>query len=84
MTELYALLVEKILLQESVPMGEDGYYFATTHNIPWWGVLDRIAKDLHARGLVDEPKPRIWPSDDIAAEYLGFPRALVRAMNTNR
>jgi hypothetical protein len=54
------------------------------HRIPWWDVMDRLAKALHARGLVKEPKARIWPSDEVAAETLGFPARYIRAMGTAR
>lgn len=80
MVALYALLVEKILQKEPIPSGEQGYYFAVAHGVPWWAVMERIAESLHARGLVAEPKVQIWPSDKMAAEYLGFPVRHVRAM----
>ncbi|KAF2251858.1 NAD(P)-binding protein [Trematosphaeria pertusa] len=81
--ELYALLVEKILQKERIPSGEEGYYFAMAHRTPWWAAMDRIAQSLHARGLVAESKPSIWPSDKMAADYLGFPVLYVRAMGTS-
>lgn len=65
-------------------MGEQGYYFAIVHRVPWWDVMQRIAEVLYASGLVTEPKPQVWPSDDMAADYLGFPRAHIRAMGTFR
>ncbi|KAI2628092.1 NAD(P)-binding protein [Hypomontagnella submonticulosa] len=82
LTALYSLLLEKILQKESIPMGEQGYYFAIVHRVPWWDVMQRIAEVLYASGLVTEPKPQVWPSDDMAADYLGFPRAHIRAMGT--
>ena len=81
---LYALLTEKILQKEPIPNGEKGYYFAMAHRTHWWDVMQRLAEALHARGLVVEPQAEIWPSDEIAAEYLGFPRLYVRAMGTSR
>ncbi|KAL9083685.1 MAG: hypothetical protein Q9165_008413 [Trypethelium subeluteriae] len=79
----YALLTEKILQKESIPSGEQGYYFPISHRVHWWIVMDRLATALHARGLVAKPEAEVWPSDDIAAEYLGFPRRYIRAMGTS-
>ncbi|KAF2803422.1 NAD(P)-binding protein [Mytilinidion resinicola] len=83
LTALYALLVEKILQKEQAPSGEKGYYFAMAHRAPWWDVMQHLADALHARGLVAEPKVQIWPSDEMAAEYLGFPLLYIRAMCTS-
>jgi ABC-type taurine transport system ATPase subunit len=84
LTALYALLIEKILQKEPLPNGEKGYYFAMAHRLPWWTAMDRLASALHARGLVTEPKAQIWPSYEMAAEYLGFPLQYIRAMATAR
>ena len=46
--------------------------------------MQRLAEALYARGLVAEPKAQIWPSDEMAAEYLGFPALFVRIMGTSR
>ncbi|KAH9886123.1 NAD(P)-binding protein [Xylariomycetidae sp. FL2044] len=80
---LYALLVESILQGKQVPSGEDGYYFAMAHRAPWWAAMSRIAQLLHARGLVTDPEVKVWPSDEMAADTLGFPRQFVRAMNVS-
>lgn len=84
LVEFYAILVEKSLRGESIPSGEDGHYFVFAHRAPTWDVMGRIAQVLHARGLLDEPTARTWPSDDMAAECLGFPRPFIRAMATSR
>ena len=81
---LYALLIEKILQKEPIPVDEKGYYFAFAHRAPLWDVMQRIANALYSRGIVAEPKVQVWPSDDMAAEYLGFPRPFVRDMGTAR
>jgi hypothetical protein len=44
--------------------------------------MQRLASALYARGLVEEPTAQIWPSDEMAAENLGFPVLYVRAMGT--
>jgi hypothetical protein len=79
---LYAILTEKILQRIPIPSGKDGYYFALAHTVNWWDIMEGLAKALYARGLVEEPKTKLWPSDDVAADYLGFPRMFVRAMGT--
>ncbi|KAF3800210.1 hypothetical protein GCG54_00003738 [Colletotrichum gloeosporioides] len=83
LVELYRLLTENILLGKPIPSGREGYYFATVHRVPWWDVMDRIAVAMHARGLVDEPMTKVWPSYDVAADTLGFPRLYIRAMGTS-
>ncbi|KIX01887.1 uncharacterized protein Z518_07826 [Rhinocladiella mackenziei CBS 650.93] len=83
LTALYALLVDKILQNEPIPSGKEGYYFATAHRASWWDVLQGLANGLYARGLVGEPELRIWPSDRTAAERLEFPVPYVRAMCTS-
>ncbi|KAL6850631.1 hypothetical protein ACO1O0_007755 [Amphichorda felina] len=82
LAELYALLVEKILLKEPIPSGEKGYYFAMSHQTSWWTITKRLAEAMYARGLVDSPEVKTWPSYDEAADALGFPRLHVRAMGT--
>ncbi|KAI9704644.1 MAG: hypothetical protein M1820_005392 [Bogoriella megaspora] len=83
LANFYTLLTEKILQKEPVPNGEKGYYFVIAHKTHWWRVMQRLAEALHARGLVAEPEVDVWPSDDVAAEYLEFPRPFVRAMGTS-
>ncbi|KAF7556237.1 hypothetical protein G7046_g6350 [Stylonectria norvegica] len=77
---LYGVLVEKISNKDHIPSGEKGYYFAMAHRVPWWEVMGRLTQGLHARGLVAEPVPKVWPSLEMAAEYLGFPLQHIRAM----
>ncbi|KAF2664223.1 NAD(P)-binding protein [Microthyrium microscopicum] len=79
---LYGLLTERILQGTPIPSGKDGYYFAIAHTVGWWEIMDGLAKALYARGLVEEPKTPFWPSDEVAADYLGFPRMFLRAMGT--
>ncbi|RDW74800.1 hypothetical protein BP6252_05942 [Coleophoma cylindrospora] len=79
----YTLLTEKIVQREPVASGEDGYYFVYTHKTHWWDTMQRLAEALYARGLVTAPTVETWSSDEMAAEYLGFPRPFVRAMGTN-
>lgn len=42
-----------------------------------WDFSDAIAKALHAKGLVDQPKAIPWESDEAAAEGLGMPVAFI-------
>ncbi|KAJ3535359.1 hypothetical protein NM208_g1129 [Fusarium decemcellulare] len=84
MSALFVLLLEKILRGESVPHGEEGYYFAMAHRSPYWKVMEGLAKGLYSRGLVTEPTVQVWPDDDMASENLGFPRTYIRAIGTSR
>ncbi|KAM6511444.1 hypothetical protein FALCPG4_016447 [Fusarium falciforme] len=83
LTSLYLLLLEKILRQEPVPSGENGYYFALAHRSPWWKVMNGLAKGLYSRRLVTEPEVQVWPSYDEAADTMGFPRLYMRAIGTS-
>ncbi|KAF2738011.1 NAD(P)-binding protein [Polyplosphaeria fusca] len=80
---LYTLLVTSILNHAAPPANEDGYYFPIAHRIPWHATMDLIASAMHARGLVDSPAARVWPSYERAADELGLPRLYVRAMGTS-
>ncbi|RSL43276.1 hypothetical protein CEP54_015150 [Fusarium duplospermum] len=83
LTSLYLLLLDKILRQEKVSTGENGYYFAIAHRAPWWKVMDGLAEGLYSRGLVTKPKVQVWPSYDEAADTMGFPRLYMQAIGTS-
>ncbi|EWZ81530.1 hypothetical protein BFJ70_g5106 [Fusarium oxysporum] len=80
LTDLYVLILNKILREEPIAVGTDRYFFSVAHRISWWKIMDKIAEGLYARGLVDEPTPKIWPNYDVAADALGFPRKFIRPM----
>ncbi|EXM16800.1 hypothetical protein V3481_015715 [Fusarium oxysporum f. sp. vasinfectum] len=80
LTDLYVLILNKILKEEPIAVGTDRYFFSVAHRISWWKIMDKIAEGLYARGLVDEPTPKIWPNYDVAADALGFPRKFIRPM----
>ena len=80
LTALYRLIVEKILLKETLPSGTEGYYFALAHNVQWWESLDRLAIALHARGLIDDAETSTWPNYEAAAEALGIPLQFVQLL----
>lgn len=84
LSALYVLLLESILKKQDIPNGEDGYYFATVHRLPWWRVMQGLAEALHSRGLVESADVKTWPSYDTAADELGFPRMYMRAIGTSR
>lgn len=77
-------MVEKIISKETVFTGETGYYFAIAHRGSWWPVMDRIAEAMHARGLVDKPKAKIWPSYEVAANSVGYPLEYIQAMGMSK
>ncbi|KAG5750720.1 hypothetical protein H9Q69_002579 [Fusarium xylarioides] len=80
LTDLYILILSKILKREPIAVGTERYFFSVAHRISWWKIMDKIAEGLYARGLVDEPAPKIWPNYDVAADALGFPRRFIRPM----
>ncbi|QGI69862.1 hypothetical protein CEK26_002194 [Fusarium fujikuroi] len=80
LTDLYILILNKILKEEPIAVGTDRYFFSIAHRISWWKIMDKITEGLYARGLVDEPTPKIWPNYDVAADALGFPRKFIRPM----
>ncbi|KAF4490467.1 hypothetical protein FAGAP_10764 [Fusarium agapanthi] len=80
LTDLYILILHKILKEEPIAVGTDRYFFSVAHRISWWKIMDKIAEGLYGRGLVDEPTPKIWPNYDVAADALGFPRKFIRPM----
>jgi hypothetical protein len=47
-------------------------------------MTDKIAERLYSRGLVTEPKAKIWSDYYTAADSLGFPRAYIGAMGTHK
>ncbi|KAF4336095.1 hypothetical protein FBEOM_10031 [Fusarium beomiforme] len=80
LTDLYIRILSKILKQEPIAVGNDRYFFTVAHRISWWKIMDKIGQGLYTRGLVDEPTPKTWPSYDMAADNLGFPRRFIRPM----
>jgi nucleoside-diphosphate-sugar epimerase len=54
---LYTLIVAKILAQEKIPSGRDGFYFANHGTQSWLDIAKGIAKVGHEQGkLAAEPK----------------------------
>jgi hypothetical protein len=80
--DLFRLITEKILTQEPVPVREQGYVLAVAHRASWWTIQEQLAQRMHARELITDSGVKVWPSDDMASEFLGWPRAYVRAMGT--
>ncbi|KAM0324637.1 hypothetical protein ACHAQA_008028 [Verticillium albo-atrum] len=80
---LYGIMATKVLQGESIPNGEQGYYLVTAHNISWWEVLDLIAKNLSARGLVDDADVHTWPSWEAAAKGLSLPLPFVKTITAS-
>lgn len=77
LTALFACVVQKILHSDALDSGEKGYYFALAHPLHWHDVARHIGAALKARGLIDSEEPKIWKSDEEAAEDLGIPAAFV-------
>jgi len=70
-------MVEKILLKDPIPNGENGYYFVKAHEVQWWEMLDRLAVRLEARGLATDSTVRFWSDEKTAAKVLGVPEQFV-------
>ena len=83
LAKLYTLILEKVVQGELTPSGERGYYFAMAHRSSMWSVAEGLAASLYRRGLVDSAEVKVWPSDQKAAEELGFPARYIRAMCTS-
>ncbi|ESU09649.1 hypothetical protein FGSG_03560 [Fusarium graminearum PH-1] len=60
LTDIYVRLVSKILKQEPIQIGQDRYFFAIAHKAHWWKMMDKVAEGLYSRGLVTEPKAKIY------------------------
>ncbi|KAJ5995600.1 hypothetical protein N7481_002577 [Penicillium waksmanii] len=71
--KFYGQLIEAIFLGKKLPAGEDGHYFLVSHVVSWWDIMDRLAANLHERGLVTTASTKVWPSDEMAAESVGVP-----------
>ena len=80
LTALYGQIVKKIVQKETIPSGEEGYYFALAHEIVWSEALQHLAIALKARGLVTDSKIQIWTSDEAAAESLAVPAPFVQIL----
>lgn len=78
MTTLYGRIIQKVLKNEALPSGREGYYFALAHDLHWWEVLDRLAIALKTRDLVADSKIQVWPGDETAAEVMGVPVEFVQ------
>jgi hypothetical protein len=77
-TALFSRIIEKILSKDPIPSDTEGYYFAGAHKVNWWELLDRLAVDMEARGLITDKTAQIWESDDAAGEGLGIPTMFLK------
>lgn len=82
--KFYGQLIEAIFLGKELPVGENGHYFLVSHVVSWWDIMDRLAANLHARGLVTTASTKVWPSDEMAAESVGVPTRFAHSMWNSR
>ncbi|KAJ5893612.1 hypothetical protein N7495_005303 [Penicillium taxi] len=82
LTALYRKILEKVLQEEELPTGRKGYYFALAHDVYMGEVLDHLAIELKARGLIEDSKTKIYPNDEAAAKSLGVPVQFVPLWNS--
>lgn len=80
LTELYGIIVSKILEGQAPPSGPEGYYFALAHDIVWWELLDRLAATLVADGIITDSKVDVWASDEAASAALDVPGQFVQVL----
>lgn len=77
---LYGGIIAKILHNEPLPNGIEGYYFALAHDIYMSDAIGHLARALKARGLIADPTPQLLTSDETAAEILGVPAPFVQPL----
>ncbi|KAL2213770.1 NAD(P)-binding protein [Sarocladium strictum] len=84
LTDLYLLIINGIRHGKlEVDNGKVVYYFPVAHTVPWWKTMDLLAEELASRGLLGpdgDSKAEVWPSYDLAADSLGYPKSLIRFM----
>ncbi|OQD60496.1 hypothetical protein PENPOL_c023G10563 [Penicillium polonicum] len=80
LTALYGRIIENILQGEPLPTGREGYYFALAHYLHLGEVLDHLAIQLKARGLITDSKTKVYLNDEAAASSLGIPVPFVRPL----
>lgn len=80
LTALYGRIIEKVLRQEALPSGTEGYYFALAHDLFMGEVADHLAAALKARDLVPDSRTQVWASDEAAAEALKVPVQFVQVL----
>ncbi|KAM0277005.1 hypothetical protein ACHAQH_006188 [Verticillium albo-atrum] len=80
---LYALITVKVVQDQPVPSGEEGYFLVVAYKIDWWEVMDSIAKHLSARGLVDGPEVHTWPTWEAAASGLKLPPSFAKSITAS-
>lgn len=80
LTALYGRIIENILQGELLPTGREGYYFALAHYLHLGEVLDHLAIQLKARGLITDSKTKVYLNDEAAASSLGIPVPFVRPL----
>lgn len=84
MTSFYGRIIEKIFQKETLPSGEEGYYFAKAHDVSWWEILDQLALALKGRGLIEDANVQVWPTNEAAAESMGVPVQFVQPLWNSR
>jgi hypothetical protein len=88
LTDLYLLIINGIRHGKvQVDSGKVVYYFPVAHTVPWWKTMDLLAEELASRGLLGpdgDSQAEVWPSYDLAADSLGYPKSLIRFMGLAR
>ncbi|CAG9977431.1 unnamed protein product [Clonostachys byssicola] len=78
LARFYTSIIRTIVHGNAPVGGQDGYFFASAHKLPWWDLLHCLASRLHAKWLVSTADVNVWPNGDLAAESFGMPLEYVR------
>ncbi|CAH0056885.1 unnamed protein product [Clonostachys solani] len=78
LARFYGSIIRSIVHGKAPVGGQDGYFFASAHKLPWWDLLHCLASRLHAKGFVSTAEVNVWPNEDLAAKSFGMPLEFVR------
>jgi len=78
-TALYLALLIKILKEEKLDNGRNGYYLASPGSIAWTDLYKKMAEALAKRGVIDDDTVQEVSDDSLeeAGKALGCPKAVV-------
>lgn len=76
---LYIAILAKILNEESIDHGRNGYYLASPGSIAWTDLYKQMAKALAKRRVIDDDTVHEVSDESLeeAAKALGCPKGVV-------
>ncbi|KPM40556.1 hypothetical protein AK830_g5994 [Neonectria ditissima] len=77
---LYIEILRKILAEEDIDYGSNGYYLASSGSVAWDDLYEAMAKSLAQRGIIEDSQVSFADNAALAkmAKGLGCPEDLVR------